>query len=339
MAQYYDYVIKFVNKDKNLVESLLQSKIGRVNANKSYEIFIDLEEIAPNFFKEDIEHNREWLAYIEDNYLYYTHKWSPDDRLIHAISQYFPNDVLDVNCYYTGGGDCPSWYEKNGELVTKDGQKIFSSIFQISSSLIKDNGKDFKISLPIGEAEDKWGTVFLPKECVKKNNMGYRTNIFFPTEFADVSFKSGTVKMNAKDISRKYMKSISDYREDMMKSVEISGLSDANFIKKEYKKMGNNYPPYYIVKIPCPPEFSSNGCISITLPQCDVNKEAGTVCLGRKSLCRNAIIENENGEKAKVLIQNSEIKKKFDETLLAIKQQSILKNKEPETEEEYEKEQ
>lgn len=304
MGEWFDYGIKFANKEENLAELMARKGLATITQEL---LSLNLKEINPEMFATGYrpDDNFEHITIgFDENAVYYTNKWVPDDRLSIAISKQFPNDVLEISREYTGGCDDIIWYSKDGKNTTKNGNSLITAIYSLNSKLCKDIGKFYKISLPIGEENDKWGSITISKDNV--NHLEWNTSVYFDMEEINVTFKSGIVKMNTKELVEKFYDSKRNYNNDMHSLIKITGLPRANFRKKDN---------YYIVKIFCPQDISSNGYISITVPDYDVDINNGAITLGEKGKSRSVQITSQTDGIIRDRFSNPFIKECYEKAM------------------------
>lgn len=337
MGEWFSYKIRFANKEENFAEALINKGFATYSSSVLNHkcIEIDLLKINPELFQKGYLDNGidKIKVGINDNYIYFSNKWSPDDRLCDAISKHFPNDVLDFSREYSGGkrGDS-NWYQKNGIDTLKNGTPITGALYNISESLITQRRNEFIISLPIGDNNNKWGKIILPNDNIKYSEYSsingkrkYNISVFFSVEDIPVFFKSGMKKINVKELIEKYYNSLNDYSNDMHSLIKIENLPKENFEKRFNRDIESEY---YIVKIPCPEEISRSKFLTILLSKYDVDNK-GTITLGEKRISKQIQIFDDYGNRIKQHMSVPDIKKYYEESQI-LQQKTINDIEEPE---------
>lgn len=320
MSERFHYNVKFANRPGNMANELESKNLAKIEQKVNVggapviNLRLDLPALDTEMFKNGY-HKDDGLNHIyigiDNDSIYYYIRWVPDDRIVRAISKHFPEDVLSINETYTRG--YPTlYYVKDGELSLIDGTPVKTGISFINSGLIQEYDDFFRINLPIGDTEtEKWGTIFLPKKNITCIHGHYL--ICFDKDYVLVSFPSGKVRMRTEELCEKYRDSKNAYKQDMRKLISIEGLNRESFIERYNQDMGNSY---YVVKIPCFPEISEDGFMSITASDYDVTQNPNdihlyNICLGENGKIRNVMII-EDGEKIRKEFTNRNIKEIHD---------------------------
>lgn len=329
MGEWHDYKIRFANNEgRNLANEMVEKGLAekRMKEVRGIEVesfLINLKKMSDEFANGYHNDNLEQveIGFKEDGSVSYVNKWVPDDRLAFAISKHF-EEPLFVSRVYTGGSETICWYEKGGNVCTKDGKEVKGQLLMVNPNLVKESRDGFRISIPIGNENARWGTFTLPKENVAyktytcedaethevKTEM-YGVTVFFDKEKIPVSFRGRVIEMDVSDIEEKFYQSKEDYRNDITKPV-ILEVPAENVTKRT-----NNYSEYFIVKIPCTILYSSNEEMSFAVSIGSV-KDAGNGCyvvdIGEKGKCHKVYYKNEERTKT-IGLKNSEIANIFRE--------------------------
>lgn len=325
MGEWFSYNLCFANKESNIADALMElgvatkckDSMGKNVIILNLEKVVNLEKTdsSENLFQSELDKNITNINIgVQNNFIYYSSKWTPDDRLVKAISQILPEDVIAIERTYTAGNaGCANWYLKEGKCTTKKGIPSAGFIDGLNPKLLREFNGCFAISLPIGETDNKWGVIHLDKDCVKYSEgpYGERYNItvIFPQEKMKILFSNGTKIVSTSEIIDSYCQAIRQYSEEMHALVKLSGLPEQNFVKKEDSRMGNIY---YVVKIPCHQDISKSGYLSVTVPEYNAAPEAGEVTVGEKGKYKNVIRMSENGRKTVECMRISEIQECYE---------------------------
>lgn len=329
MGEWYDYNIRFANNtNRNLANEMVakgiaEKRMTEFQGNEVESFWINLKEMSDEFSNGYHDDNLEQIeiGFEEDGSVSYVNKWVPDDRLAFAISKHF-EDVLFVSREYTGGAETICWYEKSGDVCTKDGKEVKGHLLMVNPKLVKESRDEFRISIPIGDENARWGSFTLPKENVAYKTYTYEdaetheiktgmygVTVFFDQEKIPVSFRGSVVEMDVSDMEEKFYQSKKDYHNDITKPV-ILEVPAENVTKKT-----DNYFEFFIVKIPCTRLHSSNEEMSIAVPIGSA-RDAGNgnyvVDIGEKGKSHKVYYKNE-GRTATMEMKNSEIANIFRE--------------------------
>ena len=344
MGDWYDIKMKFENRSDSMSELLVNNGVAEIVVENDRDkisdyIKIDIKKLDAELYDEinkvRKEKNEEGLKeYFSINYkedyteskggLQYYSKWNMDETILSAISRYFKDDVIYVQASYSRYPEYYSYFVKNGEVCLRDGTKIDAAILNLSSNLIKElsNG-NIRVSLPIGEENDKWGTFELTKnnvELVRFKNYGDELVLCKPTLLLqgdiNVSFKSKSKIYTSKELANAYLNSKENFRNKMNEDVRLVGLSNDYFRKITNSDMGNDY---YIVSLPCKRNISANGKITIAFPEYEVNLDSergNSIYLGTfGSRGKNVRYQKEDGSFAEKLVRPMDIKQIYEEAL------------------------
>lgn len=214
------------------------------------------------------------------------------------------------------------WYDYKRDVCTKDGRETKGQLLMVNPKLVKETRDGVRISVPIGDESARWGSFTLPKENVACKTYTYEdaethevqtgmyeVTVFFDKEKIPVSFRGRVVEMDVSDIEEKFYQSKKDYRNDIIKPIILEVPAD-NVTKKT-----NNYAEYFIVKIPCTREHSSNEEMSFAV-YIDGVKDAGNgnyaIDVGEKGKSHKVYYKNEE-RTTTTEIRNSQIANIFRE--------------------------
>lgn len=340
MGIWYDLKMNFENRSDSMSEILVNNGVAEIvveenrrGYNSNNYLKIDIHKLDPQLYKKlndsrrenneplkeyfSINYNREYVN--KDGGLQYYSKWGLDETILDGISKYFKDDVIYVKVENNSYPETYSYFVKNGEVCLRDGTKIDEIIANIKSNLVKElpNG-NVKVSLPIGENDDRWGNFELTKNNVEltryenwEGEMVLDKATFLLKGDVDVHFKNSTKTYTSKQLAKAYYDSKHNFKNKMNEEVNIVGLGSDCF-----KKMTNRQSDseYYIVNIPCKREISSDGKISIAMPTFFVENEEGVVgnsiCLGKfGGIARNVRVRDESGNIVQKEMKPIEIKK------------------------------
>lgn len=309
MGIWYRYKIEFANKESgNLTEKLVQKGILKEDPENADSIWVNLKALNKEMFKglERIRVDKE-----EDGILFYASR-IPDQSLTFEFSKHL-DDVL----FITEDNDYGyiHWYEKNGDFCTKSGKNAKACISAIPPKLVTVNGNGYKIRLPIGSEEDKWGFIYLKEECVAHSHslkedrfhIDSPVTVLFDKERVPVYFRSGKVEMDATEIKERYMQSKEDFRRFANQSVVLE-VPYENVCAKTTR-----YGSLLIVKIPCPPKYSSDEEMSFVVNGVrDTGEGTYLVDIGPR-FAEHTVYYKENGRNANTHFKNQKIAEIFKE--------------------------
>lgn len=264
---------------------------------------IDIQKLCPTVYDEI---NKENIAkgklldeffcinYENDGLQYYS-KWCMDETILKAISRYFKDDVIYVSSIYSRFAYAYSYFIKNGEMCLRDGTFIEHCLCRVNPNLIEEypNG-DYKVSLPIGDDNDKWGIFTITRNNIEFFQEPYNQQILLD-ENVLVHFNNKDKMYTAKELADAYYESKDTYRNQMNEPVYLENFDMLYCDKRTDKYTGNTY---YIVHIPCSQEISEGESISIVVSEYDithpVNKSLCNICLGVVGKERSVQIVKDN---------------------------------------------
>jgi len=117
MGDWVHYNIQFANKEKNLIQTLIDKGFAVISSHPDFTnpvLTINLQKLDSELFKTGYYKNDNikniQLQISKDNAIYYSSKWAPDDRLAIAISRCLPDDILYIQRDSTRGYDDYNWY-------------------------------------------------------------------------------------------------------------------------------------------------------------------------------------------------------------------------------------
>lgn len=334
MGEWYDYEIRFANKEKNIVEEM--KKGGFITlahdtfpSAQCYRTNVSLDLIKlgdqrtiDTYRASTItigalatyDSTKENEDAVSNFRLTYCHKWTPGNGLCFAISGALPDDVIEFMQYSPYGNDDALVFAKNGQYTDKAGTPLAKDekgVFflpGIKNTMVKQISSDtYIISLPIGEDNDLWGKIKLDSNHCAFD--GFRYSLYFTEPNIDVQFRSGTVNMNLTNLFDAYYSSFDKYRKKMQKEVYIPlYLVDIKDILDEDEILD-----FHIASIPCPYSVSETGKISIVVPPYTTPaSEAGKFPIGPFGKARNARVMKD-GEYITKQLTNGQIYDAFVE--------------------------
>lgn len=306
MSYTYSFKINFANKEENMKDILLSTGKARI-IEKDYGdhapyISINFRELCPEAFNQyfvntekgqpNLERDEIGINFTQDGGLQYFSKWKPDERIANCLSKYFKDDVLSVDVdAETSRGDY-FYYCKDAKGVLKDGTPLITNLVLKNTMVKPSKNNNVKITLPIGDENDRWAHIILPKNQVYTIERTYtdsngdpvtcetNSNIYFIQDKVNVYFESKeTVEMSTHEVCSRYKDSVNRYINYLNSPVTLYDLPIDNI---SYRK--GQFGDYYIVKVPVPTEVSSDGFMSITRmeSQIDFNEQFCNVNLGRR---------------------------------------------------------
>ena len=319
MGMWYDYAIQFVDRESgNLTEELIRKGILE-RAEEKGSVWVNLKALNEEMFKDGYKKDgveRIRIGTKADGSLFYVNKWVPDQRIAFEISRHidsvlFVKELSDYGYKYY-------WYEKNGEPCTRGGKEVKSVILAINPNLVTVNGNGYKIVLPIGNEQDKWGTIYLKEECVAHKRsiavdnleINGPVSVFFDKDRVPVYFKSGKVEMDTVEIRNRYSQSKEDYHRFANQSV----ILEVPYESVAVKTMRNN-SKFFVITIPCSPEYSSNEEMSFSVNSIyDTGEGTYVLDLGTR-LAEHKVYYKEDGKTATTRFANCKIAEIFMEGL------------------------
>lgn len=278
---------------------------GAASLTEDGHLVIDLKKLSLELYeqrkKEGFESTTITIRF-EENALGYSSKWAPDDRIADAISKYLPDEIFLVRSICDTNGRTYFWYVQNGHMCNQEGEKVFKSkegnylAFRLNNKLAnqQENG-DYNLSLPIGDDENKWVSIAIPKanvyqdvfiiDGVEEKRQAY---VYFTEEFYQVDARNKSFQMSSEEICNKYCKSKNEYSKYMSEELYIP-------ISKVLQL--DNRGDYFIIYLSCPPEISSTRIFSLTVPDFCVREDK--IDIGPRGKAKNVVVTNEDGAKQK----------------------------------------
>lgn len=181
MGEWYDYRLRCCDTQKDLTEMLIRDQYASIiedPRDHNTTIRIDISKIDDQICGKVINgrlQETQFLGMIycspegpldhinirKDNpgFLHYANKWMPSLALPLAFSVLYPEEVIEAREYTPYYDKDNTSYIKNGSCCNRDGVSITHQLFGLNPKLIRENQRDgqFRVSLPIGEANDRWG--------------------------------------------------------------------------------------------------------------------------------------------------------------------------------------
>ncbi len=335
MGEWYDYEIRFANKDKNIFEEAKKRGLITIKPDNTFpsiqnmrtNVSLDLDKLgnpkAVDYYKTHkltigamatYDDTNEYDETFRDFRLIYCNKWVPSNGLCFAISETFPDDVIEFAQYSPYGNDDEIIFAKNGQFTDRVGTPLIKDekgvffLSGIKNTMVKQISSDtYIISLPIGEDNDLWGKIKLDSNHCAFD--GRRYSLYFTEPNIDVQFRSGTVNMNLTNLFDAYYSSFDKYRNKMQKEIYIPlYLVDFRDILNEDETLN-----YHLASIPCPYGVSENGRISVVVPPYTTPaSEAGNFPIGPFGKTRNARVVKD-GEYITKQLTNGQIYDAFVE--------------------------
>ena len=293
MGEWYDYNINLVSEETGLAKMYIDSGLAvrelderrgdslvlnLVKISEAAECDDDMKKVLSDF-KDDkgnpLQHMYIGLTGEEDDSkkgVYYVHKWYPNWSIAEITSKLFPNEVLDI-CEYAPYGDETRFYMKNGQVSNRAGEPV-QSIMCVKSTQIKElpNG-NFKVSFPIGNDADKWGSIILPPENVAR----HPTTVLLGKKDYTVNFRTHSEVVPAREIFERVKTAREEYREKMNELIYIEGLNRNDFLRAENASTGQEYR---IVRFPVEKPNGEVVIASIARSEYDCNESEGKFALG-----------------------------------------------------------
>lgn len=273
------------------------------------------------------------VSVSSDNKIEYLNKWTQNFGIALAISALYPDlivEAVEVPPY----GRSTRNYLKDGEWTNKEGEIAPLALYGINPVFFKDKiGDSIKVSLPIGDENDKWGTIILPLKNVSgyyEEQNEYNT-IMFTEEEISVKFKNKTEIMPVKDLCKKFYDNKKAFREYANAPMILSGVSERDITRRE-----NNNDFYYILEIPVPENISENGILRTTVSEYNISdtdiENEKNIELGARSKFKNCHVVK-NGNIDTIRLTNEKIKELYDENVQEIARLTASENTEEEEEE------
>lgn len=256
--------------------------------------------------------------------LHYCNKWAPSDLIYCALSVIYPEEIFGVyitNTYWYE--EDRSFYIKNDSDVNIDGDAITPLIFKHAQNFKEYDENRYKISLPLGDGADKWGTIIIPKTNVSE----CKNEVWFPkNELVTITFKYSPPKtMTPEDLRVLYREKIKQFSEQMNREFVLNGLSSEDIIRRTNPHDSNSC--YYIVKIPVTSDISENGYASACIPNYCVNAAQNTVSIGRVSDYRGIMVVKD-GESQRIEMKIKDIEESYNNSIRLYNHQLITQTTE-----------
>ena len=173
--------------------------------------------------------------------LWYCNKWSPNLAIATAISILFPNELLKAREIAPYFAKDYTFYLKNGELTNKVGEKLINYYFTYARKRqVKElPSGDVKVSFPIGEDSDKWGSIIFSKNDVE--DLGNLFTVYFCKDSYKVKFREHEEEIPVENLIGRISNSRDNFRVKMAATVYMDGLSSADFAASR---------DFFVVKFP-----------------------------------------------------------------------------------------
>jgi hypothetical protein len=273
MGYWYTINVKFANKEESIKDVLIAKGLAEEKVDNRGKVFLEvnLNEVLSEEDKAKIKITDALFPFNlkEDGSLEYFSKWSPRFVSTEALSLCFKDEVIEVTFSGESWNDVGHFYLKDCELSMKDSANCLFYI-GIPPKMVRENRDgSWRVSLPIGEEDNKWGYLTLPAQNVFVMHSQYveitepvRAMVYFDTEEEKVYFRTkGEVAISTEDIVRLYLESKKNYKEDMNRVVYAYNVLPENVTRRPGVDGMNDY---YIVKLPAPNGVSENGILKVT---------------------------------------------------------------------------
>ncbi len=262
--------------------------------------------------------------------LHYCNKWAPNDLIFAALSIIYPEEIFGVyeTSTYWFEGDY-SFYIKNDSFTNINGEEVTPLVFRHTQNFKEYDETRYKISLPLGDGADKWGTIIIPKINVSE----CKNEVWFPkNELVTIIFKYSPPKtMAPEDLRTLYREKRAQFSEQMNREFVLNDLSSEDIIRRTDPYNSNNC--YYIVKIPVPVDISENGYASACIPNYCVNTTQNTVTIGRVGDYKNIMVVKD-GESQRIEMKIKDIEESYNNSMRLYNHQPITQTTE-QTEEDF----
>ncbi|MBR3517904.1 MAG: hypothetical protein IKO10_16500 [Lachnospiraceae bacterium] len=354
MGEWYYYNVYFNDQDQHLVSRLCRDGYAEVVCNRdtngredqTIKLFLDKIDLATkdnpeikrrveksqegdeqyaiedgyytrNYYRTVAGDRSDWvnLHFSGEDKIQYVNKWVPNYAISIALSALYPNDVIKV-------AECPPRrtnmvsYMKDGDYCNREGEKCLTGIWYPSQNLIKETKDDkIRIILPIGEGNDKWGSVWVPlKNMVYDDPQSDSRSccaILFTEEPIQVAFRSGTLAMSAAEFEQKYYESKDNYRYYINETMFLRGVQSCDM-----RERGSGFNRYYIVDIRVPESVSQSGVMLITCPDAGLTRTENGCDIplgGRIKERRCRVVKN--GQPETIFMKHEKIKELYDDSL------------------------
>lgn len=317
MSERYDYKFKFKNSDDIISQMQQDGLLSRTQQEDA--VLLNIRNIIEKLQDEETKaelndhfSNHETIKIgCGNNHLFYIHKWTPSTVIPRAISLLYPEKMLLTVEYAPYYDTDKTIFIKQGDFATPSGKPITAALWDINYKLWSKmpDGK-VSVSLPIGEADDKWG-----KLIFSKDNAPYRGCILLTDDTVPVRFKNKTVDMPADAIIEQYYQSKNEYKQYARTPMVLQNLN----ISSAYSR-GSERDCFYVVPFPVSMDISDNGMASITISEYEYEnliRDGAPVVdlsLGTRFRERNVMVQKD-GTKQIIRLTNETLKKMYDDAV------------------------
>lgn len=354
MGEWYHYSVSFHDQDQHLTNRLCQDGYAEIVCNRdtsgredrTLKLFLDKIDLATkdnpeikrrveesqegderyaiedgyftrNHYRTAAGERSDWvnLYFAGEDKIQYVNKWVPNYAISIALSALYPNDVIKITEYPPRKTNMVS-YMKGGDYCNPEGEKCLTGIWYPSKNLIKETKDDkIRIILPIGEGNDKWGSVWVPLKNIVYDDPQSDSRtccaILFTEEPIQVAFRSGTQEMSAEEFEQKYYESKDNYRYYIHETMILRGVQSYDM-----RERGSGFNHYYIVDIRVPESVSQSGVMSITCPDdgCTQRGNGYDIRLGERIKERRCRVVK-NGQPETIFMKHEKIKELYDASL------------------------
>ncbi len=319
MGEWYDYKFKFKNSDDIITRMKEDGFISDHETNPT-SVYLHIRNIIEKLPNDDIAQKlsndfRDNIETIEigrgNNHLFYVHKWTPSTAIPRAISLLYPEKILLTMEYAPYYDKDKTLFIKKSDFVTPSGKPITAALWDINYKLWnKMPDGNISVSLPIGEANDKWGRLILSKD-----NAPYCGCILLTDDTVPVRFKNKTVDMPAGTIIEQYYQSKNEYRQYAQATMVLQNINISAASLR-----GSEYDCFYVLPFPVSMDISDNGMASITISEYEyenLTRDGASVVdvsLGERLRERNVMVQKD-GTKQIIRLTNEAIKKMYDDAI------------------------
>ncbi len=309
MGEWYEYRIRFQNREKDLIETMKQDHYAsaverrenqvrdriciyvREIDNKIRGMVINNKDTTENGYLRQVFQDKEsFITEIDSriNSLVLYHKWTPDLTIPLAISALYPEDVLECMEYSPYYDKDYTIYIKAGAYCNRDGEPIVHELYEINPKLIKApiNGRA-RVSLPIGDNDDnRWGTFTVKESDISPiysysdfQIYAYNTVFFTSNDPITVTFRDHAERITPEEIIQRHLDRIREYRDYATEQMVLENVSEENI-----RSVSSDNDGYYIVSVHVPTDVSSNGILSFAASQYEVTDgtDGKNICLGNR---------------------------------------------------------
>ena len=246
--------------------------------------------------------------------VFYVNKWSPNILIAKALSILYPEEILEVKELAPYYDRDKASYFKGGDECNLSGEKLSGAIWAPNLRLIKENPDGSAvISLPIGDADDRWGRASVPasdlshitySSTVSHETYTYPNSVFFTKETVEVVFNNKTVTMTPAEIVEAYYESKNSYRAFANEEMVLDHVPRESIFRRD---------EYSIVTVYVPTDVSEDGRLTTTVQNPFVDFETGEVCLGPRKKEKTVQVM-ENGQLVRPRMLMEKIKDLYDTT-------------------------